>query len=81
MATSGLSLRAVGSHSPCNTSDPIFCCKPSKPHAENWQAPDDSDGQEVKESTTASKWALTFFWKYLERGLGKNKSEEVRVVL
>lgn len=42
------------------------------------QAPDDSDGQEAKESTTASKWALTFFWKYLENALGKNKSDEVR---
>lgn len=44
-----------------------------------FQAPDDSDGQEAKESTTASKWALTFFWKYLENALGKKKSDEVCV--
>ncbi|CAM9365082.1 unnamed protein product, partial [Ectocarpus fasciculatus] len=44
----------------------------------SFQGPDNSDGQEAKESTTASKWALTFFWKYLEKALGKKKSDEVQ---
>lgn len=51
-----------------------------KPIKTRLQAPEDSDGQEAKESTTASKWALTFFWKYLEETLGKNKSDEVNFV-
>lgn len=47
----------------------VYCCE--------LQAPDDSDGQEATESTSASKWALTFFWKYLEQTLGKPKSDQV----
>eukprot|EP00904_Undaria_pinnatifida_P002209 jgi/Undpi1/1198/HiC_scaffold_104.g14112.m1 len=44
----------------------------------SFKAPDDSDGLEATESTSASKWALTFFWKYLEQSLGKAKSEQVQ---
>lgn len=44
------------------------------------QAPEDSDGQEKPESTTASKWALTFFWRYLQETLGRETTERVLVV-
>ncbi|CAN0229674.1 unnamed protein product, partial [Laminaria digitata] len=44
----------------------------------SFKAPDDSDGLEATESTSASKWALTFFWKYLEQSLGKAKSDQVQ---
>lgn len=56
----------------------LLCRSPyERPRQPLSQAPDDSDGQEAKESTTASKWALTFFWKYLENALGKKRSDEV----